>query len=220
MSDALQQALRAEIFAVLNENQGLTPAQCSTLMRLSEHARELLRARSKKPEDFVNGTEHAGDAEVPMVNTETYGVKMIRELIPMLQGSFNKPKTTSKRDLVLALAEARSAGLDDVVKELEIELGVRPAATIDASKWTGPGTVEPQPDGSVTVHMTGVPAGPFIPFGTPVPLEVPKEGESKSPVETIFEDPTQLLRAQASLIAKQQDEIAALKQRLEPGTTP
>lgn len=119
---ALAQAIRNEMFSVLNAGE-LTPAACSELMRLAEHGRELLRAKSKKPEDFAEGTQHVGDGEVPQVNTETFGVKILQQLLPMLK-QLRPEKREDPEQLVRALAVARAEGLADVVEALEKKLGI------------------------------------------------------------------------------------------------
>lgn len=125
MSDAIADAVKAEMLAVLGEGK-LTPSMCSTLMRLAESGRELLRARSKKPEDFEGGTTHAGEGDLPAVNAETFGVKMFREVLPMLKELRPQPQPLKEdpEQLVRALAQARILGLADVVKALEEKLGL------------------------------------------------------------------------------------------------
>lgn len=123
----LRRALRDEMFAVLNQGE-LTPAMCSTLMRLAESSREILRAGTMKPEDFKDVTEHVGDQEAQPINTETFGVKMVKELMPILQAKFNPKPQVDTAQLVIALAEARKHGLKDVAESLEIQLGVRTSA--------------------------------------------------------------------------------------------
>lgn len=127
MSDmnVLRSALRAELFAVLNEGEHLTVATCSTVMRLAEAARDVLQARASKPEDFEKGTTHVGDnPEAPGLNVETYGVKMLKEMMPVLAGAFRPKPQQSTAELVRALAEARRLDLDDVAEELEAQLNI------------------------------------------------------------------------------------------------
>ena len=133
MSDALKKALRDEMFEVLNEGD-LNVERCSTLLRLAESGRDLLQARAKKPEDFKLGTFHAGDGEAPAVNVETYGVKVLKELMPLLKTFRPEPAVqpaATTVELVTALAEARRLGLADVAKRLEeqLDLGGAPYAT-------------------------------------------------------------------------------------------
>lgn len=131
---ALAKAIRDEMFEVLNATE-LTPAACSELMRLAEHGRELLRAKSKKPEDFAEGTQHVGDGEIPQVNTETFGVKILKELLPMLK-QLRPERREDPEQLVRALAVARAEGLADVVQALEEKLGIvkeEPPSTVTVS---------------------------------------------------------------------------------------
>lgn len=153
----LRRALRDEMFSVLNQGE-LTPAMCSTLMRIAESAREILRAGTMKPEDFVEGTEHVGDQEAQPVNTETFGVKMVKELMPFLQAKFNPKPQVDTAQLVIALAEARKHGLKDVEADLMAQLGLA------------------RPDGTVPVGGPWSMKMPGAPVSAPIPIEKSSDG--------------------------------------------
>lgn len=152
----LRRALRDEMFAVLNQGE-LTPAMCSTLMRLAESSREILRAGTMKPEDFTDTTDHNGDQEVQPPNVETFGVKMLKELMPVLQAKFNPKPVADTAKLVEALAVARKEGLKDVEADLMVQLGL----------------VRPEPgEGRVVVPTGGPVAPPIVGTARPVGVDV------------------------------------------------
>lgn len=147
MSDEVKDAMRAQICKALMEGE-FTPATCSTVMRMTEAARDFIRASSSKPEDFADGTSHNGAGEPGFtiggggfgMNAETFGAKMIREVLPMIQ-QMNQNKNDTPEKLVGGIAAAEAAGLTDVAESLRKRLGVLPMVPAlspgDAAELTG-----------------------------------------------------------------------------------
>lgn len=145
MSDNFREILRAEICKALMAGE-FTPAVCSTVMRLTEAARDFIRATSQKPEDFAGGTDHPGLGEGPgglptygslALGPETFGAKMLREILPVIQ-QMNQAKSDTPEKLVEGIAAAEAAGLDDVAEQLRKRLGVAPAIKEFLDPTTGP----------------------------------------------------------------------------------
>jgi hypothetical protein len=125
----VKDAMRDEIQKALTTGE-FTPVTCTLVMKLAEAAREFLRATTPKPEDFKDTTDHVGNVDSPyasptstgLFGSETFGARVLRDLIPAMKSMNQKPESTE--DLVKALSTARSLGLADVAKSIEAKLGV------------------------------------------------------------------------------------------------
>jgi hypothetical protein len=137
VSVALSEALRAEIRTALEaDGKPFSIAVARRVYDIAIAARDLLVTASGN--SVGSAIEAVEDAQGPLDNisgpsatpapsivAETYGARMIRELLaalPMLRGETQSPPGEDPKALVHALAEARRHGMNDIGDELERKL--------------------------------------------------------------------------------------------------
>jgi hypothetical protein len=131
MSERLSEALRTELREILEA--GGKPFDVQVARHLYDFAiaaRDLLVVSSKGVEATIktiadlNGPMESltqvGDPIPAEQASETFGTRMMREVLAALPMLMKKPD--DPKQLVHALAEARAAGMDDVARELEVKL--------------------------------------------------------------------------------------------------
>jgi hypothetical protein len=131
MSERLAEALRTELREILEA--GGKPFDVQVARHLYDFAiaaKDLLVVSAKgvdatiKVINDMNGPmeslTQAGDPIPQEQASETFGARMLREVLATLPMLLKKPD--DPKQLVHALAEARQAGMDDVAHELEIKL--------------------------------------------------------------------------------------------------
>jgi hypothetical protein len=131
MSERLAETLRTELREILDA--GGKPFDVQVARHVYDFAiaaKDLLVVSAKGVEatlKIINDTNGpmesltSPDDPVPTEQaSETFGARMMREILATLPMLLKKPD--DPKQLVHALAEARQAGMDDVVRELEIKL--------------------------------------------------------------------------------------------------
>jgi hypothetical protein len=131
MSERLTEALRTELREILDAGgKPFDERVARQVYDFAIAAKDLLMASAKGVDATIktiadlNGPVESltsPDDPVPAEQaSETFGARMMREILATLPMLLKKPD--DPKQLVHALAEARQAGMDDVVRELEIKL--------------------------------------------------------------------------------------------------
>lgn len=155
-SPALAEALRTEIRAALEaDGQPFTVNVAHRVYDLAIASKDLLVATTKTVEDAVNliadnngpmdGLMAPSNSPAPLIAAESFGARMMREILAVLPTIMQRPQQEDPIALVHALAEARGHGLTDVALKLERRLfgnELFPAATPTPSAATSSGEDE------------------------------------------------------------------------------
>jgi hypothetical protein len=131
MSERLAEALRTELREILEAGGKSFDVQVARhLYDFAIAAKDLLTVSAKSVEATIkvindlNGPVESltqdGDPVPFEQASETFGTRMMREVLAALPLLMKKPD--DPKQLVHALAEARATGMDDVARELEIKL--------------------------------------------------------------------------------------------------
>jgi hypothetical protein len=149
----LAEALRAEILKLASDG-ALSEEVLLRIMRVAKTGRDLLMSLNASPSNLANmlrrpkspfaipvlgedmGMGDLGDSVngpmpfAPSPIAENFGMTALREIIAAMK---NQNGGNSPSRLVEALAIAREKGLDDVAKELEMQLGVGKKNVVDGT---------------------------------------------------------------------------------------
>jgi hypothetical protein len=125
----LSETLRTEIRQILDEGE-FTIATASRLERVAHAAKEALAAFGGVPEAIAKVKDDQTVDGEPVTFTdnpaETFGARMLKEIVASIAAITAAPKKESAEGLVQALITARENGMTDVAAELEKKLCGKP----------------------------------------------------------------------------------------------
>lgn len=120
---AIAEAVRKELLQVLDVPiEKLGVEQLSALVQIAEAARPFLADHAplnpKRVPQMVVGESLSAYAPSPAA--ETFGARLVRELVAAIPAIVNRPPSAA--ELVSALGEAKRLGLDKLASDLEAQL--------------------------------------------------------------------------------------------------